>query len=455
MAWSSIGSEYGASTLQAVDAGMARPEDLAGKDLNGKIAVVTRESTPFSYTKSAELIAAVTDAGAKAVILVNDRPGPFATQVSRVTGTAIPAWSLTQDEGAVLFGRMADSPTGNKLQGITGVPQVYNIAMMVPGGIPADPTDAVTAENSTVMKSHYRSTKGTRIGDVDSAIRPIEGVVFDVVNFFDAPLDREEWYSTGSRSPMMKDIRWWHRINPDRADISRTVRDGLRTYQPGEQREQTWLGAANGPAGPEASQAVREGDNVTIPEMGDSRGHAGFFENDADKRTARIYQDGKLIREAPRLLQTTLPVSPDPATYRVTLDTQPAAWFPLSTKTSTAWTFKSSRPASDKESLALLWPMYGLDLDAENTARGGRTDHFDLGFALQTGTTPDIRGVEVTMSTDDGDTWHPAKVKSAKGDSYKVTLRNPDSGYVSLRVKAWDANGSKIEQTLIRAYAVR
>lgn len=36
-----------------------------------------------------------------------------------------------------------------------------------------------------------------------------------------------------------------------------------------------------------------------------------------------------------------------------------------------------------------------------------------------------------------------------------VTLRNPDSGYVSLRVKAWDANGSKIEQTLIRAYAVR
>lgn len=278
-AWSSIGSEYGASTLQRSTPAMARPEDLAYKDLNGRIAVVTRESTPFSYTKSAELIAAVTDAGAKAVILVNDRPGPFATQVSRVTGTAIPAWSLTQDEGAVLFGRMADSPTGIKLQGITGVPQVYNIAMMVPGGIPADPTDAVTAENSTVMKSHYRSTKGTRIGDVDSAIRPIEGVVFDIVNFFDAPLDQEEWYSTGSRSPMMKDIRWWHRINPDRSDISRTVRDGLRTYQPGEQREQTWLGAANGPAGPEASQAVREGDNVTltIPEMGDSRGHAGLL----------------------------------------------------------------------------------------------------------------------------------------------------------------------------------
>lgn len=446
---------YDRSTLQAVDAGMARPEDLAGKDLNGKIAVVIRDSTVFSYTKSAELIAAVAGAGAKAVILVNDRPGPFATGVSRFTGTAIPAWSLTQDEGAVLFGRMADGPTRINLKGITDVPQVYNIAMMVPGGIPADPVDAVTAQNSTVMKSHYRSTKGTMIGDVDSAIRPNEGVIFDVLNFFDAPMDREEWYSTGSRSPMMKDIRWWHRINPDRTDISRSVRDELRTYQPGEQHEQTWLGAANGPA--EAEQAFREGDNITltVPEMSDSQGHSSYFENDADKRTARIYQDGKLLKETPRLLNTTLPASPDPATYRVTLDTQRPAWFPLSTQTSTAWTFKSARPASGKENLALLWPKYGLDLDAQNTTQGGNTYDFDLAFALQTGATPDIDGVEVEASTDDGATWSPATVKSKTDGHYKVSVRNPASGYVSLRVKAWDTNGSKIEQTLIRAYAVR
>jgi subtilisin family serine protease len=168
---------YGTSTLQAVDAGMARPEDLTGKDLRGKLAVVTRESTPFSYLKSAELIAAVADAGAKAVILVNDKPGPFATTVPKSTGTAIPAWSLTQDEGAVLFGRMADGPTQIVLKGITGVPQVYNIATMVPGGIPADPVDAVTAENSAVVKSHYRSTKGTLIGDANLAFRPNDSLV--------------------------------------------------------------------------------------------------------------------------------------------------------------------------------------------------------------------------------------------------------------------------------------
>ncbi|MER5470771.1 hypothetical protein ABZX90_19690 [Streptomyces sp. NPDC002935] len=50
----------------------------------------------------------------------------------------------------------------------------------------------------------------------------------------------------------------------------------------------------------------------------------------------------------------------------------------------------------------------------------------------------------------------PGEPRSAlAGDSYTVTLRNPESGYVSLRVKAWDANGSRIEQTLISACAVR
>ncbi|MCX5338838.1 S8 family serine peptidase [Streptomyces atratus] len=448
---------YGTSTLQAVDAGTARPEDLAGKDLRGKLAVVTRESTPFSYLKSAELIAAVADAGAKAVILVNDKPGPFATTVPRATGTAIPAWSLTQDEGAVLFGRMADGPTQIVLKGITGVPQVYNIATMVPGRIPADPVDAVTAENSAVVKSHYRSTKGTLIGDVNLAFRPNDSLVAGVPDFFDAPVDREEWYSTGSKRPMMEELRWWHSVYPDRTDISRSVRDVIRTYQPGEQHEQTWLGAANGPAGTEATQAVREGDNITltVPEMSDSQGHHGFFEHPADKRTARIYQDGKLLKETPRLLNTTLPVSPDPASYRVTLDTQRPAWFPLSTQTSTAWTFKSARPASGKENLALLWPKYGFDLDAENTALGDVVDNFDLAFALQTGATPDIDGVEVEVSTDDGATWSPATVKTKIDGHYKVSVRNPASGYVSLRVKAQDANGSRIEQTLIRAYAVR
>ncbi|MFE7391360.1 S8 family serine peptidase [Streptomyces sp. NPDC057582] len=446
---------YGPSTLQAVDAGTGRPEDLAGKDLDGKLAVVTRDATQ----KVVDQIAAVAGAGAKAAIIVNDRPGVYATIVPRVTGSAIPAWSLTQDEGAVLFGRMADGPTQINLQGIGNHPYVYNIALMVPGGIPADPTDAVTTENSAVVKSHYRGTKGTLIGDTNSAVRPGESFITQFVDFYDAPVDREEWYSTGSKWPTMKDMRWWHTVYPDRKDIITSMRDLIRNYSPGEQREETWLGAANGPSGPESTLMFRDGDKVTLNmmEMGDSQpGHYAYFQGDnGTTSTVRLYQDGKLLKEQGWFTLTTLPVSPDPATYRITMDTEHPAWFPLSTKASTAWTFKSARPANGKENLALLWPRYGLDLDAENTTPGGNTYQFDLSFVLQNGATPDIDGVEVEASSDDGATWQPAKVESKNNGSYKVSVNNPAKGYVSLRVKAQDTNGSKIEQTLIKAYALR
>ncbi|WP_024758929.1 hypothetical protein [Streptomyces exfoliatus] len=62
---------------------------------------------------------------------------------------------------------------------------------------------------------------------------------------------------------------------------------------------------------------------------------------------------------------------------------------------------------------------------------------------------------EVEASADDGATWQRAKVKSKSDGSYKVSVSNPDSGYVSLRVKAQDTSGSTFEQTLIKAYAVR
>lgn len=442
---------YGPSTLQAVDAGMARPEDLAGKDLDGKLAVVTRDAT----RKTPDQIAAVAGAGAKAVIIANDRPGPFATIVPRATRTTIPAWSLTQDQGAMLFARIADGPTQINLQGIDNHPYVYNIAMMVPGGIPADPVDAVTAENSAVVKSHYRSTKGTYLGETDSAIRPGETFITQVVDFFDAPVDQEGWYSTGSRWPTMKDMRWFHAVYPDRNDIVRTV---LRNCKPSEQREETWLGAANGPAGPEAAAAFREDDKVTLilPEMSDSQpGHYGQFANAADKAMMRVYQDGQLLKGTTFPALRGLPVGAEPATYRITLDASRPAWFPLSTQTSTAWTSRSARPANGKENLALLWPKYGLDLDAEKTTKGGNTYQLDLAFALQTGATRDVDGVEVEVSTDDGATWSTATVQTESDGHYKVSVNNPASGYVSLRVKAEDTNGSQIEQTLIRAYAVR
>ncbi|MFE4620440.1 hypothetical protein ACFRJ7_30505 [Streptomyces sp. NPDC056747] len=169
------------------------------------------------------------------------------------------------------------------------------------------------------------------------------------MDFHDAPTVREEWYSTGSKWPTAKDMRWWHTVYPDRKDIVTSMRDLIRHRSPGEQRDETWLGAVNGPPGPESTLAFREGDKVTLnmQEMGDSQpGHYAYFQGDnGTKSTVRLYQDGELLKEQGWFTVATLPVSPDPATYRITMDTEHPAWFPLSTKAGTAWTFPSARPA--------------------------------------------------------------------------------------------------------------
>ena len=445
---------HGAANLQAVSAGQGRPDDLTGKDLTGKLAVVTRSSALIVRDQ----VANVAKAGAKAVVIVNDRPGPYATIVPRVTGTTIPAWSLTQDQGTELLARVAKGFTLINLQGITNHPSVYNISLVAPGGIPADPTDTVTVANSAIVESHYRGPEGVLLGDWDAALRPGDFSIAAVPDYFQGPVDRQEWHSTGSRWPMLEQMRWLHVVYPDRVDTQRNMKDVTRTYQPGTKYDQTWFGAANGPAGPEAAAAFRDGNTfgLGIGEISDSQpGHWGQFNAAGDTQTARVFRDGEQIWTGVRFSGTTLPVSPDPATYKITLDTQHGPWFALSTKTSTAWTFTSARPASGIEELPLLWPRYGFNLDEHNAAVAGATTSFDLSFLLQNETAPTIKTVQVETSTDDGATWRTATVKAKSGGHYDVVVLNPKTGFVSVRVTATDVNGSKVEQTLIRAYAVR
>ncbi|PET74965.1 hypothetical protein CN514_04900 [Bacillus sp. AFS001701] len=439
--------------LKAVNVGKALPEDISGKNISGNLAVVTRDANQTTATQ----IKALQDAGAAAVVLVNDRPGIYAASVLRADNIAIPAYTLGQDDGTALLNRIANGPTLINLKGIANSPYVYNIALNMPGVIPEDPSDEVTAENSAVVMNHYRGTKGKWVGEVTSAVRPNESMITQVVNWIDTPLDREEWYSTGSKFPTMNVMHWIQTVFPNPNEISQNVKDIYRNYLPGDKREQTWLGAAIGQS--ESAIAYREGDKFFIQnhEFGDSEpDHWGDFLLPVDSSSVQIFKDGALLNQD-SWFSTSKPVavSSDPATYRVTMNTAQSKWSPLSTMTSMAWTFKSARPENGKEDLAMLWPRYDFKLDGENNAKGGITDHFDLSFVLQSGATPDIRGAEVEVSTNDGSTWSAAKVQNIEGGHYTVTVKNPASGYVSLRIKGWDANGSKVEQTLIKAYGVR
>jgi aminopeptidase YwaD len=78
-----------------VEAGLGKPDDFAVEDARGKVAVVTRGDTRF-----ADKVQAATEAGAAAVIIVNNQPGNF--NGSLISMSSIPVVSVSQADGATL-----------------------------------------------------------------------------------------------------------------------------------------------------------------------------------------------------------------------------------------------------------------------------------------------------------------------------------------------------------------
>ena len=67
-----------------------------------------------------------------------------------------------------------------------------------------------------------------------------------------------------------------------------------------------------------------------------------------------------------------------------------------------------------------------------------------------------VAGATASVSFDDGVTWAPARVLPRGDGTFRaVVSRVPASAtHLSLRVEAWDRDGNRIEQEVLRAYAL-
>ncbi|WP_345352093.1 S8 family peptidase [Actinoallomurus liliacearum] len=135
-------------------------------------------------------------------------------------------------------------------------------------------------------------------------------------------------------------------------------------------------------------------------------------------------------------------------TYRLGYDVDVSKLLPMSTKTSTTWTFRS-KPGEER--VPLLTVDYALPLDVLNHPDGD-TATFTVarvaGAAAATAT-----GLKLWTSLDDGKTWQAATVTAAGGAKYTAKLPTAAKDQaVSLRVQATDSGGGKVDQTIIRAY---
>jgi hypothetical protein len=139
-------------------------------------------------------------------------------------------------------------------------------------------------------------------------------------------------------------------------------------------------------------------------------------------------------------------------TYRLVHDQNSADGLPMSTRITTAWTFRSTGPPDDSAIAVPLFALdYALPLDDANHQNGG-TATFNVRQSHGV-PTQHVTALTVWTSVDDGATWTAAPVHRTDADSFVAQLPTPSAGQaVSLRVAANGSGGSAIDQTIIRAY---
>ena len=112
---------------------------------------------------------------------------------------------------------------------------------------------------------------------------------------------------------------------------------------------------------------------ATDPQVGEATGHVGF-DND-EETVSKFYRDGELVSDD--IGNTTggfeLPDAESP--YRAEQTMTSTGYAGLATKLSAAWTFRSSRPATDDMVAPPVFAVrYRPTLDAPGSVRGRADD---------------------------------------------------------------------------------
>ncbi|MEV0589900.1 S8 family serine peptidase [Nonomuraea cavernae] len=507
----------GTRELEVVDVGEGRPEDIAGRDLRGKLVLM---EAPMSAGLSGpmcgaqiERIGPIRDAGA-AGIAYFPQPGtgcaiPLSITQAPFSGEAkpigVPTVSLPSRDGLGLRDRLA----GGKrvILRVTGTeesPYTYTFAPYEEGRVPRSLHYTFAERDLARIDVDTHTVAPARYNDWRYAQKPDDVMPMSTsVSGWGGPRltlrERRDWVG-----PLDSGILWSHgmeEMSGAPAD-SRVPQWALEVFDKPVRTQQSWLTTPFTPGTATGSDKVYklakpganlgsyfrcmicvQGDRLwaefepSYGSPGTRKYSGGYWPTDDLTKPGfdvRLYQDGKEIPRTSAGGTTILPVftlPEGPGSYRLTAKND---------RNDTEWTFTTPVTADPLPgSFCSLQALYGAaeqcepapvvfvsydlgdTLDARNSVRADRKHTFTVSpyHSPSPSKMPDIAGLKLWASTDDGATYTSVSVKRDKDGTYTATTRYPalkhTKGAVTLKVEAWDKAGNTIKQTTVRAFGLR
>ncbi|WP_329269737.1 S8 family peptidase [Streptomyces sp. NBC_01451] len=432
--------------VRAVDAGGGTEADFAGLDVKGKVAVVRVGATD----RAQSALDNATKAGAGYLIVYRDKPGFWIEAVDRAT--TVPLMIATGEEGAELTGLLK---TGKKvtlkLSGTPVSPYVYNVLVAQSGSISADQTYSL--DKSNTVKRHaryYGATAGEMGADALYTFRPWQLFGIESSVYTQLGTERDEYYYVDP------DTRTWHVVYPN-WNTFRGQWSPLRTFDKAgtEKTTENWLRQVIRPGtSEEYGLSERTGDKLTmsVAELTDSTpGHYGYIDGTDSTAKGKLYADGQLVGNSVLGGYGVFDVPAAKASYRFELDVQRRAeWARYSTSTHTEWTFASAHTDAGTALPVLTVGIAPKGLDLLNRAEHKGELEVALPVANQLGSVR-ASSLKAWVSYDDGTSWKEVKVSGGTARFKAVK----GAGSVSLRVRAADKDGNRIDQTVLRAFGLK
>jgi subtilisin family serine protease len=437
------------ATTQAVYGGQGSPEDLARIDATGKLVLVEVPVTD-TFDQVVQITEAIKAAGARLAMVIPVDPGATAADLALPDLPTLPTLLGAGATAARLLGavkagevpvsfasrpvprnryQLITTATGELSASLTYRPRIQDLA-------PLQVSYYGTSEHLTVAS--YRFFGGNDVGftfaeGLPGATRTEYYTPGDwrITDAADVDFGEVSVHLTSAGAGAGQRLEW------NKAVVGPSLRGTTGGYQGFP--DQPWVSRKDG-----RIQAI-------LPLFTDAAGHPRTAV--ADEGSVVLHRDGTLVGTSPVPYQGDFPVPDGPAQYRLTADSRGQVGSrQLWTEVSAAWTFRSTA-ADEGAALPLLSVRLAPPVNLRNQAPGGRPFSFPAYVDRQDTGKARVTSLDVATSSDDGHTWQPAVVQLS-GDHWTVSVTNPWAGFVSLRVRATDADGNSVEQTILRGYAI-